>query len=688
MIIMGNPSARNQSSRKTGTSVWIVVTMLLVLHFTLAITSVVNKCNTTDEIAHLTAGYSYWIKNDYRLHPENGNLPQRWAALPLLTLSLEFPSTDSDEWSVSNVWMMGHQFFFELGNEIEFMLWEGRAMIALLSVMLGIVVFLWGKRLFGVAGGLVSLTLYTFSPTILAHGRLVTSDLAAALFFILSIGVLWQLMHKVTFSTVLGAGGAVSGLLLSKVSGILIVPMVGLLLVVRTIWGRPIDIKVVRTWRISGRLRQTGVLLGIALAQVLIVWLIIWAFYGFRYSAFNELQPSHRQFLSSWASELNRVGNLRPAVEWGREHRLLPEAYLYGFTQALSRSQFRRAFLNGEYSVDGWWYFFPFCLAVKTPLSVFFLLVLSAVGLTIARPPGILYRAMPLLVLLVVYWAFALTSHLNIGHRHLLPTYPAMFVLGGGVAILRRDHPRSIAGLVVVGLLVFMAESFLIRPDYLAYFNAAGGGPKQGYRRLVDSSLDWGQDLPGLRGWLERRGLADQSDTQIYLSYFGTASPTYYGIQANCLPSWPFDETATRDRLLVPMRGGYYCISATMLQQICTSTFGKWCKQFEREYLNTMEVARQYNLAENDPEGRATLIKTIGSHRLDRILRRFGELRFGRLCLYLRHRAPDAQIGYSILIYRLSDDEIETALMEPPVELHEDSEVKGVSRPVRTSMKP
>ena len=247
--------------------------------------------------------------------------------------------------------------------------------------------------------------------------------------------------------------------------------------------------------------------------------------------------------------------------------------------------------------------------------------------------------------------------------------------------MLRRDHRRSIVGLVVVALLVLIAESVLIWPDYLAYFNAAAGGPKQGYRRLVDSSLDWGQDLPGLRCWLEQQGLADQDDTQVYLSYFGTASPTYYRIQANRLAScWPFDKTVTHDTPLVPMKGGYYCLSATMLQQICTDAFGKWSKQFESEYWSTMEVARQYTLTENDPEGREALIKKVGSHRFDRILRRYEVLKFGRLCLYLRHRVPDAQVGYSILIYRLSDDEIDAALLQPPVELYEDSEVKGDSR--------
>ena len=76
------------------------------------------QCTTGDEIAHLTAGYSYWTTDDYRLQPENGNLPQRWAALPLLGRGLKFPTLDQDAWRISDVWDLGFQWFYDCGNDL------------------------------------------------------------------------------------------------------------------------------------------------------------------------------------------------------------------------------------------------------------------------------------------------------------------------------------------------------------------------------------------------------------------------------------------------------------------------------------------------------------------------------------------------------------------------------------------
>jgi len=74
-----------------------------------------------------------------------------------------------------------------------------------------------------------------------------------------------------------------------------------------------------------------------------------------------------------------------------------------------------------------------------------------------------------------------------------------------------------------------------VRRDYLAYFNQVAAGPKNGYKHLVDSSLDWGQDLPALRSWLAQN--PDRFGTgQRYLAYFGTALPEWYGIKATSLP--------------------------------------------------------------------------------------------------------------------------------------------------------
>src|SRR6266700_1461844 len=134
---------------------------------------------TADEIFHLTAGYSYWKNNDFRLQPENGNFPQRWGALPLLRRPVQFPSLQQAAGQKADVAELGFQFFYELKSDVAAMLRAGRMMNALLGVALGALVFGWSRSLFGSAGGLVSVALFAFCPHLLAHAGLVTSDIAA-----------------------------------------------------------------------------------------------------------------------------------------------------------------------------------------------------------------------------------------------------------------------------------------------------------------------------------------------------------------------------------------------------------------------------------------------------------------------------------------------------------------------------
>lgn len=131
---------------------------VLALHFLIAAAAVRNKSNTYDELAHVTAGWTYWTYSDYRLQPENGVLPQRWFALPLLSLDLKCPD-DQAAWAASDVWKIGDGFFFESGNDLEKMLWRARCMNVLLSVALGFLVYAWARRLFGPGGGMVALDL-------------------------------------------------------------------------------------------------------------------------------------------------------------------------------------------------------------------------------------------------------------------------------------------------------------------------------------------------------------------------------------------------------------------------------------------------------------------------------------------------------------------------------------------------
>src|SRR5437867_2469151 len=343
----------------------------------------------------------------------------------------------------ADVFAMGYHFFYDSGNDLDALLRAGRATMAVLGIALGLLVYAWSRRLFGATGGIVSVALYAFCPTLLANGPLATSDIAAALFFTASAWTVWALLHAVSPPSVLAAALAVAGLCLSKMSGILVVPMALVLVGIRLADGRPLPVTLRRAREVRSRAGQLAVLVAAAALQATIVLLLVWAFYDVRYPA--RRVPAPDQPPLDWQGVLPAAGSLAPLIELARRHHLLPEAYLYGLAYMRKYAATRAAFLNGRHSWVGWPSFFPYSLVVKTPLWLLGLVLAGAAGAILCRPGGAareparvrrnLYRTAPLWVLLGVYWASAIASHLNIGHRHLLPTYPAMLVLAGGLAV-------------------------------------------------------------------------------------------------------------------------------------------------------------------------------------------------------------------------------------------------------------
>ncbi|MHC4235239.1 MAG: ArnT family glycosyltransferase, partial [Planctomycetota bacterium] len=617
-----------------------------------------------------------------------------WAALPVAAADFSVPDPVGPDWWQSNVWNIGRRFFYDSGNDVQAMLSRGRAMIALLSTGLGVLVWLWSRRLSGNVGGLLSLVLYAFSPTMLAHGRLITTDTAASLFLLASIGGLWWVLHRVSVASVLLSSLALSGLLLSKFSGALILPMAGVLIMVRLVSRRPTTEAEVQPAKPRSARKQVIVWLLAAAAHLALAVSLIWAAYGFAYPAMRNAEPQRDRFFTPvplppgaepWEFELETLGAKGPLIKWARDHKLLPESYLFGFSHALRHAQVRDAFLNGQRRSHGWWYFFPYCFAVKTPLPLFGLLSIGGIawmaglrrsgyplqaGSLRRRIVEAVYRTAPLWVLFAVYWAFAVASHLNIGHRHILPIYPVLFILAGGAAADWRELGRARRWAVPGLTVLFVAASLRMFPDYLAYFNLLAGGPAQGYRHLVDSSLDWGQDLPQLGARLEAyRQQGESSDNNagpsVYLSYFGTGHPPYYGIQARSLPSYPRWHLAG----YAPLTGGVYCVSATTLQQVGLLPECRWTPALEVAYQDHRR--RLQRMAARRPADGSTT-----PHPADLTPRESAyllQLRFARLCAFLRQREPDEHVGYSILVYRLGNYEVRQAVDGQPAELIPDT---------------
>ena len=319
--------------------------------------------------------------------------------------------------------------------------------------------------------------------------------------------------------------------------------------------------------------------------------------------------------------------------------------------------------------------FFPYSLLVKTPLSLFAVLAIAVVVTLIrwrnetknreedihfvSRLGQGIYQTAPLWVFLLVYWLMAIRSSINIGHRHVLATYPILFILAGSAAIGRGKHYRVLSILTLLSVVGLIVESFSVRPHYLAYFNALAGGPRQGYRHLVDSSLDWGQDLPSLKRWLDTHLPTTNDRPVVYLSYFGTGDPQHYGVEAQRLPHYPDWRPAGGPRHL---DGGIYCISATMLQSVYGPAWGRWTNSYEKEY---QRLTAQFDQQEKSQIGDASgeqLDQRNQGNDWSADFDRYEWLRFAKLCAYLRGRQPDDHVGYSILIYHLKDKQIEEAL--------------------------
>lgn len=643
---------------------------LAVLHWSMAVFAVQTKSPTFDEPTHLTAGCSYWLRQDHRLDPENGVLTQLWATLPVLAQRPVFPAVDSSAWRFAAQGKVATEFFYELGNDSDRMLLHARMMSALLSAALCLAIYFSSAAFFGRLGGLIACAATAFCPTVLANGALVTADVALSLFFLLAVVTIWRVLDRLTFVNLLAASASLAGVILAKMSGVLILPMIGAMLAIRLARGGELQVELFRTSRASGRWRLAAISSGALVVMALLAITAVWAAYGFRFAAVPA-EDAYRTILEGRWDNLIAGGTFADRViSFARARHLLPEAYLLGFAYVHVNSAFRPAYLDGAWSVIGFHDFFLRSFFYKTPLSLFALLGLSVAAVVRwqsrhrilgAQLLAALYRTTPLWILFLVYGGSALAAHLNVGHRHLLPIYPALFVSCGACALLLREPGRlPIRLLPAVVLLWHAGASLAIAPDYLSYFNEAAGGSRAGFKHLVDSSLDWGQDLPALKQWLDEH----PTTRPVYLAYFGTARPAHYGIKATSLGVADVPD-------LAPLTGGLYCVSATVLEQIYVRPMGIWARPYEEIY-----QALRPEFERTPPP-----VSTAGldAKKFERA-RFYSELRFARLCAALRHRAPQGAPGYSILVFDLSDDEVARALSGPPPELAERPQVTGIEQ--------
>jgi hypothetical protein len=132
---------------------------------------------------------------------------------------------------------------------------------------------------------------------------------------------------------------------------------------------------------------------------------------------------------------------------------------------------------------------------------------------------------------LAMFLAALAVARINIGVRHALHVYPLLFILAGRAATIRTTPGWIGRGCIGLAVAASAFSAWRIAPYPVAYFNELVGGPAGGRRILSDSNLDWGQGLSALADYVQEEKLDG-----IYLSYFGTAPPEYYGIRCRYAP--------------------------------------------------------------------------------------------------------------------------------------------------------
>jgi len=373
-----------------------------------------------------------------------------------------------------------------------------------LSIILGVFVFLWAKDLYSTRAGLLALFLYCFSPNILAHARLITPDLSLACFSFLSIYFYWKfsLLEKKPrhlFFSALSFGLA----LVSKYSALLLFPIFMVIFIINAI----VDFYSPSSHSFKAMKKDIlNLLLLFCLGAILIL-----VFYGF---------------------------NLSP--------------YFDGIVFQLKKSKWgHAAFLDGSISWEGWWYFFIYAFLLKTPIPT---LVFIIIALILRDHLKSLFKKKEffLIIPIVSYIIFFSYSRQCVGLRYILPIYPFIFVFVSRILNMW-IKPRKVVMGLVIGLSVwYLIGTIRIYPHYLAYFNECVGGPSNGYKYLVDSNLDWGQDLKLLKRYMDAQGIKE-----IYLDYFGSVDPAFYNISYKKIDG---------NTSLFPK--GWYAVSATKLQGV------------------------------------------------------------------------------------------------------------------------
>ena len=502
---------------------WWEVTLLLsclLLFATQAGLSSTRKSAAFDEEYHVAAGYAYLKTGDFRMSLSHPPLINALSALPLLWRDDVNLPTDHPAWHASDYFNFSDVFLWQAQTDPQSILEWSRWPIILLGTLLAAALFWWARHMINPLAGWVALLLATFDPNLLTNSRLTTTDLGLTCLLFLTMWRLWCWQQRPFLPQLLLVGLCVGLTMSAKFTGVMVWPM---LVTIMLLWG----------WQEGKRpfshLRPL-LIIGIT------AYLTLWAIFRFDASPY-------------------------PGTNIPLPASFYPYSLLDTFIGI--EEQPKTSFLLGHTSPRGWWYYFPVALLLKTPLP---LLLLAAVG-TIPLFKRLGWRQSSLLWLPpTLFMLLAMTGRITIGYRHILPLVPFLIMMAAYVATLPAKSINNIPlkpTLITLLLLWHAGGTLRLFPHQEAFFNELAGSPANGGNLLVDSNIDWGQDLISLREVMGANGIEE-----VYLGYFGTAVPEAYNIPYQPIPGFLRHTAGPEINSYNPYTPppGWYAISLTSLQ--------------------------------------------------------------------------------------------------------------------------
>lgn len=601
-IMVTESTSDGKSRTYQDIGIYLSVTASTVMFIVLVLTAASEKSETIDEGLFIAGGAVQvqqlnpnidlshppllrWLSGAFTTLLGNARIPGAPPVVSKEPMEL-FP------YKIQEVFDYSIRFFYESPHDHDRVLFWGRFPFVFLGALLGLILFATARRYFGIWPAFGAFLTFLFTPEILAHSQWAHADLASTLsIFMVSLALFKALSEPSLKNDILL--GALSGLAVSiKLTALIYIPLVLVLLMVFEKRGL-LDCS-----------KRIGTVSLVAYVSIIVAYL-----------------PQPRLFMPHefYESDLSRIGIvwLEPLIR----HLPLPDSFLKGVIYTLLLGQHGQvSFFHGQISTTGWWYYFPAAIFLKYPTCLLIVGIGGLVALwrsALSLSCKVSFSLPPFVVS-----AAAMLQSVNIGVRSVLPIAP---FLAFWCAVALWHWKNITVRLVFSALLVLSMISGIAKyPDFLTYFNPLMGGTSSADKWLVDSNVDWGQDLPALAKELQKRGV-----DEVRLAYFGMGKPSHYGI---------------RTRNPLPPEPGWYAVSRSYLS-------GWWPPGDPYGWLRGLQpvtlVGGSIALFHVDEEYLASIGKTKDSQEF--------LMQLGLNALYTEHQY-DAAVGYFRRVLQMNPD--------------------------------